>query len=86
MEEIVESIFKGLGRAISYIVVQIIFEFLFYYIGWPFMKIITLGKYPKGKKSYGWHIESREGVLTSLLGLIVVVGVTIFVVTTYNAT
>jgi len=86
IEDIAESFIKGIGRAIAYIFGQLIFEFLFYYIGWPFVKIITLGKYPKGKKAYGWHIESREGIWVSFVGLIIFSVAMVLVFTKYNAT
>ncbi len=71
MDDLAEGFIKGVGRVISYILGQILFEFVFYYVGWPFVKILTFGKYPKGQSRNGWYTESREGTWTSCLGLLV---------------
>ncbi|KFE50951.1 hypothetical protein [Pseudomonas syringae] len=52
------------------ILVEVIFRAICFTIGWPVMRIITLGKYPsKGS----WFSGTPESEWTSALGLAVVV-------------
>jgi hypothetical protein len=47
-----------------------VFQAIFFPIGWPLMKILTLGKYPtKGS----WFSESPSAQWTSAIGLAVLV-------------
>jgi len=70
---LIEELIKGLYRSIAWVFTRLLFEYIFYAIGWPFVKIITLGTYPKGKQEFGWYSESREGTWTSMLGLLITV-------------
>ena len=78
MDDLAEGFIKGIWRTIAYMVGQKFFEFVLYYIGWPFVKILTLGKYPTGKQNNGWYSESKGGVLTSFVGLLVLVALVVF--------
>lgn len=79
MDGVIEGLVKAFARAVVYIVGQLIFEVIFYYVGWPFVKIMTLGRYPKGQTRNGWKSESHEGVWTSCVGVIVIaIGVVLF--------
>jgi hypothetical protein len=47
-----------------------VFQAIFFPIGWPLMKILTLGKYPaKGS----WFSESPSAQWTSAIGLAVLI-------------
>jgi hypothetical protein len=46
MDGIIEEVAKGFFRGIGYILAEIFFGTICYWIGWPICKIITLGKYP----------------------------------------
>ena len=71
MDDIFEEIGKGIARAIGFIVMDILYNFVCYYIGWPIMKTFTLGKYPE-KANYDYlHTYNRQGTLCSFLGLVV---------------
>jgi hypothetical protein len=39
---------------------------IFFWIGWPFAKLLSLGRYPK----HHWQDSSRESVLVSCLGIV----------------
>ena len=73
MEDLAEGFLRGFGRALGYVLVNILFEFFFYYLGWPVVKLFTLGAYPRGADRYGWKTESHEGAWVSGIGLLVFV-------------
>lgn len=69
MDEIIGEIFKGFLRGIGYILAEVFFGFICYWTGWPFCKIITLGKYPKAPNNNYLEKEGSSEVWCSLLGL-----------------
>ena len=71
MEDVIGEIFKGFLRGIGYILADVFFWFICYWTGWPFCKIITLGKYPEPKRAEYWGEEHHSGAWCSILGLIV---------------
>jgi len=73
IEDIAESLFRGIRRFVVSVFLELIFEYLCYFIGWPIVKIFTLGKYPKGLKLDFWLIYSNDSILTSCVGLVVLV-------------
>lgn len=75
LDDIFEGFLEGIGRVIGYIFIQVLFEFVFYYIGYPFVKILTLGSYPKPRnKDYLFlETETRQGFFTSVFGLIITI-------------
>ena len=79
MDDIFEEIGKGIARAIGFIIMDILYNFVCYYIGWPIMKTITFGKFPE-KVNYDYlHSYNRQGALCSFLGLVVGVAAIIIV-------
>jgi len=76
MEDIVGEIGKGFLRGLGYVLVEVLFNFVFYYIGWPICKILSLGAYPKKPSHDHLYTETRQGLLCSFVGflLVVVVG------------
>lgn len=46
MDDILGEIGKGFLRAMGYILADIFFGTICYWVGWPICKLITLGKYP----------------------------------------
>lgn len=47
IEEFVGLIFRPLFRVIVWIFFELVFELAFYVIGYPVVKLLTFGKYPK---------------------------------------
>ncbi|WOI35583.1 hypothetical protein R1T43_10080 [Alteromonas sp. CI.11.F.A3] len=48
MEEvIVGEVAKGLFRAVGYLIIELFFWTVCYWVGWPICKAVTLGAYPK---------------------------------------
>ena len=72
MEDIVAEIGKGFLRGLGYLLIEVIFNFVFYYIGWPACKILSLGAYPKKLSRDQLYTETRQGVLCSFVGFLVV--------------
>ncbi|QTH62643.1 hypothetical protein J1N51_07580 [Psychrosphaera ytuae] len=68
MEDLADSFFKGIARAIGWLFVDLIFNFVFYYIGWPICKLVSFGKYPKPVNYDYLHTENRQGLLCSFVG------------------
>ncbi|WP_143068491.1 hypothetical protein [Azotobacter beijerinckii] len=62
MEEIATFVFRLIGNVIS----EIILGTFFYWLGWPFVKLATLGKYPRK----GWRESSREEVYVACVGML----------------
>ncbi len=50
MDSFVEEIAKGFLRGIGYILLEILFGTVCYWVGWPICKIVTLGKYPSSNQ------------------------------------
>jgi len=65
MEEIVSLVARFIGDA----VLEIVIGRLFFWIGWPFVKLATFGKYP-GKCPRG---NAREEIYVACIGLAVFV-------------
>ena len=81
LDDIFEGFLIGIGRAIGYILVELLFEIVFYYVGYPFVKIITLGSYPKPRNRDNLLLETdtRQGQLTSVVGLLITIAAIIVV-------
>jgi len=50
MDSVVEEIAKGFLRGVGYILAELLFGTVCYWVGWPICKIITLGKYPSSSE------------------------------------
>lgn len=46
MDTLLEEIAKGFFRGIGYILAEIFFGTICYWVGWPICKLLTLGRYP----------------------------------------
>jgi len=79
LDELIGFFVGGIGRFFFYVFVEIIFEVVFYYIGYLFVKIITFGKYPtiddsvfsQGSVSKSSYV-SGFGLLVTLIAVIIV--------------
>ncbi|UTW07811.1 hypothetical protein [Pseudomonas benzenivorans] len=59
-----ETILEFGLRAVAYLLLEIVFGTLFYWSGWPWVKLLTLGRYPRS----GWRSGSRESVYVACAG------------------
>ena len=63
MEELIGVLARFLGSIIS----ELIFGTVFYFIGWPFVKVATWGNYPAN----GWLNGSKEEAYVCCVGIVV---------------
>lgn len=52
-------------RLIAYLIIEVIIGTILYWLGWPFVKLVTWGRYPKRK----WAIDSVESNCVVAAGL-----------------
>ncbi len=64
-----EDILTLAVRFFGYLIYEIVLGTIFYFIGWPFVKLATFGKYPKS----GWLSGSKEEAYVCCVGLVVFV-------------
>lgn len=74
-DDFIGEIGKGFFRGIGYILAEIFFGTICYWVGWPICKIITLGKYPSANQvvyleGYG---KSNNGFWCSVVGLLTII-------------
>lgn len=83
MDDLVEELGKGFLRGIGYILAEIFFGTICYWVGWPICKVLTFGKYPSSSQVvYLENCSARNvgfwcsavGSLTLLLSAIYIVG------------
>ena len=84
MEDIVSEIGKGFLRGIGYLLVEVLFNFILYYIGWPICKILSLGTYPKKVTHDYLYTDTRQGLLCSLVGFTFVLLVGLYLTGQFN--
>jgi hypothetical protein len=70
----VDEIAGGLLRLVWWVIYEILFYTLCYWVGWPVCKVFTLGKYPaSGSRTYLGG-KNDAGWFCSFVGLAVIVG------------
>lgn len=52
-------------RMLGYLLAEIVFGTLFYWLGWPWVKLLSLGKYPQQR----WCIGTRENTYVACVGV-----------------
>lgn len=62
-----DELFSLLFRFLSYVIMELVLGTFFYAVGWPFVKVATLGKYPKRE----WLSGSRSEAYVCCIGLFV---------------
>lgn len=74
-----ENIFGEIGRAfirgIGYILAEIFYGTICYWVGWPICKLVTFGKYPQSKQVVYLddYSGSNKGFWCSAVGLITII-------------
>lgn len=63
MDELITLLF----RFLSYVIMELVLRTFLYAVGWPFVKVATLGKYPKRE----WLSGSRSESYVCCVGLFV---------------
>lgn len=78
MEDLIGEIGKGLFRCIGYILAEIFFGTICYWIGWPICKLVTFGRYPSSKVYLEDYSGNNQGFWCSAVGLVILVVVGLF--------
>ena len=60
-----EELLSLAARFFGYLITEILLGTFFYAIGWPFVKIVTLGKYPKNE----WLSGSKNEAYVCCVGI-----------------
>lgn len=80
MDSLIEEVAKGFLRGIGYILAEILFGTVCYWIGWPICKVLTLGKYPSSNQTVyiddGHH--RSKGFWCSGVGFLVILFVALY--------
>lgn len=63
MDELITLLF----RFLSYVIMELVLRTFLYAVGWPFVKVATLGKYPKRE----WLSGSRSEAYVCCVGFFV---------------
>jgi hypothetical protein len=71
MDNVLETLAKGLLRGLALLVVEIIFGKLCYVLGWPVCKLLSFGKYPDTNGSTSPSSQQRQAYWCSFAGLVV---------------
>ncbi len=78
IDDVLEGFSKGLGWFFGQVVGSVLFR-VGYLIGWPFVKCLTLGNYPRKRRfSYRKKYDMEGEVWTSCLGLLIAIGTVIY--------
>ena len=64
-----EELFSLLIRFAGYVVIDLLIGRFFYAIGWPFVKVATIGRYPREK----WASDSRPETYVCCVGAVIFV-------------
>ena len=80
MDDLIGEIGKGFLRGIGYILAEIFFGTICYWIGWPICKLVTFGNYPASKQVVylGDYNGNNQGFWCSAVGFIVLVVLGLF--------
>ena len=69
-DEIGEAYFRVVFRYVVYFIVEILWDLVCFYVGFPLVKLVTLGKYPEEKPTVAQEIiTSTVGFLFLLFGM-----------------
>lgn len=80
MDDLISEIFKGFFRVIGYILAEIFFGTVCYWVGWPICKLVTLGKYPSSQQVVylGGSNSNIQGFWCSSVGLVFLIVLGLF--------
>jgi hypothetical protein len=75
MDDFGSSIISGFFRAIGYILADIFYGTVCYWIGWPLCKLLSGGKYPKNRQYVYYSEANTSGGWCSAVGLLILVAI-----------
>ena len=71
MDNVLETLIRGLFRGLALLVVEVIFGKLCYVVGWPVCKLLSFGKFPNANGSASPTSQQRQDYWCSFAGLAV---------------
>ena len=71
MDNVLETLIRGLFRGLALLVVEVIFGKLCYVVGWPVCKLISFGQFPNANSSASPATQQRQAYWCSFAGLAV---------------
>jgi len=80
MDELIEEIGKGFLRGVGYLLVEILYGTICYWVGWPICRVLTLGRYPRDREQPLPEKWNAESFLCSSVGFIVLIVVALYLV------
>ena len=78
MEDVLVEIGKGFLRVIGYLLADIFFWTICYWVGWPVCKILTGGRYPKKSEVVYLGQKNHYGFWCAATGLVIIVSLVLF--------
>lgn len=86
MEEIIEAVLKGVLRLFGVVIrsfvwlmLEVCFELVAWYIGWPICRAISLGKLPQVAITEQEQASTLTQIVVSLVGASTLIGLAIFI-------
>ena len=75
----IEEIGGGFLRFIWWMIWEMFFGTLCYFIGWPVCKVVTLGRYPPSQSSVDKeYSRDKEGLPCTLVGFVTLITIIVF--------
>jgi hypothetical protein len=84
VEDILEEIGKGFFRGIGYLLADIFFGTVCYWVGWPICRAFTLGKYPRDRVQVLPDQWSAESLFCSTLGLVSLIALGLYLADAFS--
>lgn len=75
MDDIGSSILSGFFRGIGYILADIFFGTICYWVGWPICKILLRGEYPNNHQLTYMSGTNSSGGWCSSVGLLILIAI-----------
>ena len=79
IDDIFDSSFGFLFRILKAIIKDILFDIACYLVGWIFLKVLTLGKYPNSNLVEGIRDDHANDILVSFVGLSIILVVSFII-------
>ncbi|MCU7553774.1 hypothetical protein OCL06_04070 [Alteromonas sp. ASW11-19] len=70
MEEVASEVGKGLFRIIVFVLLDILFWAVCYWVGYPICKLLTLGQYPQRTTSFAADHHAKTDFWCAAVGLL----------------